>query len=169
MADPTGAFRSDNYLDSTGVAHVHSGTPTFKLKPSDEDVNNSITLQNDNDLFFSVAANEKWGFQFALFISDEGTGSGTSGFKFLVALPTGATGWFQYDSSATAAVFHEDITTTTSILAANTSYRTVLLLTGAFLNAGTAGTCQLQWAQISAVAENTRVHAGSWLLASKAA
>ncbi len=134
-------------------------------KPSNEDVVASTVLQNDNDLFFDVAANEKWLIELHLDVIGDATGN----IKFGWLVPSGMAGsWHGIWQSGN------------SLNALSTSlFKTFADVQGLGLSGNgtidlwvtssvdsTAGTFQFQWAQNVASGTST-VKAGSWLLARK--
>lgn len=151
----TGALRADS-----GVVSV-DGTVIRKVKSSDEIVNNSSTLQNDNDLFFSVGANEIWAVR--LFIRyNSGT---TPDIKFQFSLPSGATASMgsqpHYDNT--------NFTGASSVLVSGAGSTRSAIFQGYVETAGTAGTATLQWAQNTADPSDTTVFTYSYLIAEKIA
>jgi predicted secreted protein len=124
-------------------------TPTeFVVKTADESVTSSTTLQNDNHLFFAMAANEVWMVTGTYFLA---SASGTPGFKCGLAVPAGATAVWDTPTNwgapaggsigigLTAASTFSISVTTTGTNPITLKYRVV--------NGGTAGNFQLTWAQ----------------------
>lgn len=138
-------------------------------KTADETVNNSTVLQNDDHLFFSVAANEVWIVDSWLRV----VGSQTADVSFAWAVPAGATGSVYAIGEVQSGGSIDNIKSYTTITQpfsyqptatdANTGggvrFGAVLVV------GGTGGTMQLQWAQASAVVANTVVKANSALWA----
>lgn len=152
----TGALRADS-----GVVSV-DGTVIRKVKSSDEIVNNSSVLQNDDDLFFSVGANEIWAVRMYVKFSSPATPD----IKFQWSLPSGATGFVTgepyYDGNS--------FTGTSSFTFTGSSGTTRnLIFQGYIETAGTSGTAQFQWAQNTQDASDTTVFAYSYLIAEKLA
>ena len=138
--------------------------PTIVLKASDETVNNSNALQNDDDLLFAIGANEDWIFQFSIFYDS------TAYFKFAITVPAAGTfliwGVGQAYYSSGAFVYASAITASGTSRAvqgggAGTAKHTII--TGSVSNGANAGNVQLQWAQSTAEATDTKVLAGSSL------
>lgn len=132
--------------------------PVFKRKTSDETVNNSATLQNDDHLFLSVAASTTYELDGVLHYNS-GT---TPDFKFGWTVPTGLT--MKYTVQAVSGSFNgfsQDQTTIPAIDGQGVDVAAVL--TGIVIVSTTAGTLTLQWAQNTANASNTIVRAGSYL------
>jgi len=146
-------------LDTVGGGGGSSGI-VVKYKSANETVNNSATLQNDDDLFFSIGANETWTFRFVLF-ANSGT---TPDLKAAVSAPSGASCMYAA-IDAEAAVTTPQVTTcgtATAMLTGNGAYD-VYEVVGTVVNGATAGTVTLQWAQNTATAANTIVAAGSYM------
>lgn len=126
------------------------------VKQSTETVNNSDTLQNDNDFFVALEANKSYSFDMMLFL----VSGGTPDFKYAFTVPTGATirindiRWepdFPYDTLDG---------TVADVIPTNGNTQSVQV-TGHIDVAGTAGDVQMQWAQNFAEVSNTQLLAGS--------
>ncbi len=129
--------------------------PLFVRKAADETVNNSTTLQNDDELLLPVAANATYWLYLRLLVSS-GT---TPDFKMLFTFPTGLvmklhnllptpTVSVPYDQTTTAAM---------STTGADATFQ----VEGLVRVGSTAGTLQVQWAQNTLEASNTIVRADS--------
>lgn len=153
------------------VRRLTPGTGTYASaliaqarKTADESVNNSTTLQPDDELLLSVGANEVW--SVLVYLRYSGVGSGDD-LKLGWAVPTGASmqylalGYDSADALALQAV-------TNAVLGTVAGERRALLL-GHYLGGASAGTLQLQWSQNVATVGNTTVVAGSYLLAQRMA
>lgn len=137
-------------------------------KAADEAVNNSIVLQNDDELLFPMEASKTYSVKLQL-LAD---GVAASHIRFQPILPAGAEVYYysvyiavgNVDTQATK-VTGEAITN----LRANTTptIRTSGVFEFLVINGVNAGNFQLQWAQSSAVVGNTFVRAGSCLIATK--
>ena len=127
-------------------------------KPDDEIVNNSNILQNDDDLYFAVAANENWIFLLGLkHTVASGVGSGGTDIAFsipaagsIVRLPTA----FETNEVGVDATIEEDL------IVDGTYYYMNWYL---YIGAGNAGNVQLQWAQVDAHVSNNTLHEGSFI------
>jgi len=156
------------FLNGTGAFSVPAGGgPTIVRKTADETVNNSAVLQNDDHLFWTVAANEVWEFYMALKIT---TGA-TPAFKFLFTVPTGGAviGWSAGDIGVLTVVGSgltgRDLTASTPISGAKADVWLVFWCQ--YVGGANAGTVQLQWAQATANASDTIVRKNSFILAHK--
>jgi hypothetical protein len=144
----------------------HVGLKTVR-KTADETVNNSDVLQNDDELFFSVGANEVWMFfallkvyvdadndiKFAFTAPSDGAINVYSVGK-MVSLGAPLQAWV-----AAGAAFYE-------LTAADKTNASVFLY-GIYVGGAAAGNVQLQWAQNTASALDTKVLANSCLVAFK--
>jgi|GEM_PF-6699047 len=155
-----------NTIKSTGCQYTF---PRVVRKNANEIVNNSSTLQNDDELIFPVDANAEYAFEATIFY-DSGT---TPDAKFAVAVPTGSTLAVGQVGATTAAAGNSGSVSyaagTTSgtqpanVGGAGTGTRLVEILRGTVKTASTAGSIQLQWAQANADLSDTTVFAGSSL------
>jgi hypothetical protein len=132
--------------------------PLGKTKDANETVNNSTTLQNDNELFVTLATTAVYAVEMYLFIDS----STTADFKFDFTGPAGmdldgqvTTLW------STTTDIREYAVPTAPALPNNTSNQ--LTMTGRLYTTGTAGTLQLRWAQNTATVVDTIVYARSYL------
>ena len=125
------------------------------IKTSDETVNNSSTLQNDDTFTFSVAANKTYAITAFLRIST----NGTADFTCQWSLPASATAHAFAFSTAVGASgeFTEAAPPTLS------SVGNYLQITATIIVGATAGTAVLQWAQRVADPSDTKVLAYSWM------
>ena len=145
------------------------------VKTATESVTSSTTLQNDDELLLAVLANTTY-FVFGLLFYDGATAgdfkfawTGPSGYSFDYSAPVLATGTTSaiVDGGATntlnMSAFQE--TDIFSVGAAGAGNTIAITITGVLIIGGTAGTLQLQWAQVASSATATRVFAPSCLLA----
>lgn len=84
----TGASASTFWRGDGTWAAAGGGTSKFVVKGTDENVPSGTTLQNDNDLTFSVASGETWIFEFVLRVTN--INSATPDWKAAIL---GVTGW----------------------------------------------------------------------------
>ena len=153
-----------------------TGTSSYgmivKRKSADQSVANSTTLANDNDLAFSIAANEEWTADFFLSAGDSLGAAG--GIKVGVVTPSGAT-------LEANAILIAGVGVGTAQGRSTTSGGTLISVTpvGAsagyvrvsvwVLNGANAGSVTLQWAQAASNATATVLHKGSWMNAIRVA
>lgn len=152
--------------------HSHApptGIPIVKYKSADETVNNSSVLQDDDHLFFDIAANEVWLVEFMLVISSL---SATSDFKAALTKPVLASFYWKHDVAwagvaTTASPTILMMASADPIAVGSAALVWGLKLTAIVLAGAASFTLKLQWAQNTATAENTTVKKGSCLIAHK--
>lgn len=142
---------------------------TFVRKTADEVVNDSNTLQDDDALKFSIAASETWVAEFFVHFTTSLAGD----IKFAVTVPSGATirgavsqqtgtanqnpSYLGIDTSGQARIVLADAEGATALR--------MVHIPATVVNSTTAGDVQLQWAQNTADAVDTKVYTNSWLRA----
>lgn len=134
------------------------------VKDTDETVNSTTTLQNDDAITFSVAANEDWQFEGTLFVNS----AITPDFKLDFAGPSGATGYWGVTSWADGTVTanaHNQVGALSGSGQGLTSadWPIAIRFWGGIANGANAGSLTLQWAQNTSDAGNTTVLAGSYI------
>lgn len=150
----------------------HSGY-AFKRKTANETVTSSTAFQNDNDLFFSVGANEVWQVEVVLHIS---SASDVPDFKWDFDAPGGGdTAVLQVTRLIFAATTSQDVGIEGNIGISGLGAGVIggidspVVIKG-LINVGTlSGTVQLRWAQNTSNANGTTVKAGSYLRAIRVA
>jgi hypothetical protein len=162
-------FEGYNGTAWTSLGGSALGNPIInKVKLADEvqnsTVNATATLQPDDELFFSVGANETWTFRFML----QANSNVNPDFKFAVTAPTGATCKVSTaDHEAAVSVANLGCGVSTGLVTGNTT-NDLYEVVGTVTNGANAGTVQLQWAQNTANAANSTIYAGSSVLATRA-
>lgn len=139
--------------------------PLAVIKPGDQSLASSTTLQNDSALFVPVVASATY--LFDCYLDYEGGTLGSSDLKWTWAVPAGAAlrycaDWLSTGSTVQVGITHKD----TDVLAAGTGGAASLFsvrMTGSLVMGVTAGNLQLQWAQNTSNATATIVHAQSRL------
>jgi len=132
------------------------------VKSADETVNNSATLQDDDELLFTPAINKNYGFLLVLLVES----STTPDIKVAFTLPTGADGdWnaqkiWRTDTNVST----NNIETAVSMPTSGATTTTIHPIAGRIIMSSTAGSAQLQWAQNTANATDTKVLEGSYLV-----
>jgi hypothetical protein len=133
--------------------------PVTARKTVDETVNNSATLQNDDELFVAVEASLTYDFEAEIFYNS-GT---TPDFKFGWTFPAGLTMTYSvYAAGGAVFLGYSEIQTSVPVIDGQGA-AVAALLKGTVIVFSTAGTLQLQWAQNTANASNTVVAAGSYI------
>lgn len=139
-------------------------------KAADESVTSSTTLQDDNELTFTIAANEIWTYQIWLKIA---VGALAADGKYAITVPAGATkvdGILTLDVAATGGVGNLNaFGGGGGAFAVDNTFETNLLINGTVSNGATPGSVTLQWAQNASSATATTVKAGSFLVAHRVA
>jgi len=129
------------------------------VKKVDETVNNSETLQDDDELFMALDINAVYGF-YLMVIMNSGA---VPDFKYDFNVPSGAAGIKisgSWSSSGESVVrnFGSDITVTTD------AQNEIVNCTGRCTMGGTAGNLQMEWAQENQTVADTKVILGSYLV-----
>ena len=151
--------------------------PVFIRKPSNESVTSSITLQDDNDFAFAVAANSVYTLEsFIIYngVIDGGTGAGALKMQFTG--PAGAAmTWANYGANTSGGVTNYNVVAESLTAGApravptNAGTSMTCQPKGTLVTAGTSGTLQFRWAQGSSNATATVVQANSWMKLTKIA
>lgn len=129
-------------------------------KSADETVNNTIVLQNDDQLTFAIWANETWIWEILV----DYTSPVAQDIRFALTAPAGATCVYSamdFDEG-TAGVANTPCATAI-VMTTDSATDESALISFSVVNGGTAGSITLQWAQGVAAAVNTTVHNGSYL------
>lgn len=138
-------------------------------KTANETINNSATLQNDDELVFAAAANTTYAIK--LFVIYDAAQA--ADFQYTFTLPASATGYKSTTNTITTTttcsgtsgslVFNDITTTNNNVGAAGVGSTCTVMIDGTVIIAGTAGNVQFKWAQAVADASNATVQANSWL------
>lgn len=150
-----------NWVSLTSGGNGASQSVTV-AKTANEIVNNSNVLQDDDELYFSVGANETWAFRFVV-QANSGT---TPDLRFAVTAPSGATcrvGFIDPEGATSNGQYGCGVST--GVVPGNAAVD-MYEITGTIQNGATPGVVHLQWAQFTANASNTTIYAGSYLVAS---
>lgn len=128
----------------------------YAVKAADEAVNNSATLQNDNDLRFYGQAGKAYAVEILIDVDDTDV---DAGIDIALSMPSGATfrGNLASAADALAAWTGAEVT-----LAEADS---VVQINGIVKIGATAGDVRLQWAQTAATVGDTIVKANSYITA----
>lgn len=129
-------------------------------KTASETVNNTTTLQNDDELKWYVDASLSYSFEIHVFYFS-GT---TPDMKFAWTYPTGTTmawGGTYYDAAA-AVTTNGNFSQTTVLAVGGTGGDAHAALYGTVTVGTVAGLLQLQWAQNTLNASNTTVYLGTY-------
>lgn len=145
----------------------------FKRKASDESVTSSTALQNDDDLFFSIGANEVWVVDFTLYVI---SASATPKIDYQVTVPASGVVKTSQDNVVFAANAQSgDVDRFSGASASEPATYVASSGSGGFaqlvnfhvivVNSTNAGTVQLKWAQHVSNGTATIVQANSHMIA----
>lgn len=149
-------FLAGALVDAGDLAQgIAPGIPAYVFKGAAESVLNSITLQNDDTLSWTLLAGVRYEIEFLLAFK----GSATSDFKTAWSVPgdtvggkwalgpavVGSAGFVARDDTAMRSGFH-NVTTPITYTLASTASDTGARETG-WVESATGGTLVLQWAQ----------------------
>jgi len=145
-------------------AHAMAAEPTTFLittVPANQTITNSTTLVNVSGMVSAVLANTTYAVELG-FSCDIRTASDA---KFLLTLPTdGVLAWWARFNFGTGTIIAKDgVTGGPMVLIATTNGINHVNITGQIIIGDNAGNAQLQFAQNSAVAENTIMYEGGWM------
>lgn len=162
----TGNLSVTGDLSVTGI-----GQTRYVKKTADESVTSSTTLQNDDALVVSLAANAEY--ELTLYLAVNGSAAGDV--KTAWSMPASTTGQrFEFGPDTSSATSSAGTAVRASCLtdgfATEINYGTFATGQQSFImevlyitTAGTSGNAQLQWAQNASSATATTVEAGSYL------
>jgi hypothetical protein len=168
--------RQRGYIGGGIVLHNHAGPtsggnrlaafdiPVRIVKPALESLSNNITLQDDNDLFYSIAANEEIFMSFNLFM---GLTMTVTGVRFTLTGPAGATLIMAYKGAPSTSDYQQTDIFGVGMLfpPANFSKAGAFFTVGAWVkNGANPGVIHLQWAQHTSSASLLAMLAGSQLI-----
>lgn len=138
---------------------------TIVRKAADETVNNSATLQNDDDLVIAVGADDVW---FAIVHLYALSATTTPDLDYAFSVPSGGTirTGYSWANSGTPVSWGAGTTERTMALSTTAKYFMFYIL---YIGGGTAGNLQLQWAQKTATEEDTTMKADSFIIAQRLA
>ena len=166
-------------LDKTNLDHLETqydeAIKTVR-KTADETVNNSTVQQNDDELLFAVAANEVWVFDLYLLF----TSSLVADFQFGFTAPVGCTlhwgvigtgasvGYYTWGLNAVG-VNPTGLLIVTAVLPVAGGGADIMGVRSTIMviNGVNAGNIQLQWAQNTGEASDTKVLTNSCIIAHK--
>lgn len=162
------------------AAVLNAALPLIVVKPADETVSASTTMQDDADFFFPVDANSIYYVELMLWVTSGA--SNTPDIKTGWTLPASATATLaqlMYDSGATGATTisighrYQNTTPTTAqpagVLTSAVQPASSVWIRAVIRTGGTAGTAQFQWAQNTSDATGTVVKQDSVMKVYKAA
>lgn len=160
--------------DDITAGLLTSMLPVIKAKAVTEPLSASTTMQNDDELFASVAANATYSVMLHLFHDADTTGDINIGWSG----PTGATmNWGSVvahvnetsSGTVTAVSMQTRIISEVQSIGGGASTGTYSVVHGTLITSSTAGTLNFQWAQRVSSATATNVRAGSTLILHRSA
>ena len=145
-------------------------SPTMRIirKPSEEIVNNSVALQNDDHLFYALLAGEIVDFEFELYV----IGPDAADMKISIAAPAGASGhWGVQALTAAVTTISGDMMSQSTtvfggaglVIGTDDALSSLAIVKGTCVNGGTPGNLQLNWAQNTATVGDTKILTNSKL------
>lgn len=140
-----------------------AGNEVFIEKDTDEIVNNSNTLQNDDELTYTMAANTAYAVEGSIHYTSP---TANPDFKYTFITPSGATIYLTSESFTTSSNVETCVinsSATTCVFAGNVAPDWTITVHGVVQTAATTGALQFQWAQNSARSEDTTVKKNSWM------
>jgi len=150
---------------------LDSMLPDIVIKPANETVTSSTTLQNDDDLFVSVEANAQY--EMSLRLLHDSDNNAAADVKTGWTGPSGATMfWGGHGANVaetgtsgtiTAVNMETHLINETMTFGGGDSSGTYAIIGGVLTTSSTAGTLQLQWAQNTSNPIASTVRAGSVL------
>lgn len=173
----TDTLREMSWDGSTWV--LLGATELYVRKTVNETVNNSSTVQADDELFLALAINAVYLFSCMVRVDSADAGSpDTTDVKLQFTGPTGATGFWSPQaphSSSTDTIFSSNISINKFNLGGSADAMTTggfvvgYLIRGIIIMGSTAGNLTLNWAQTTAHSLNTRMLFDSFLRAERVA
>ena len=168
----TGSFLQWN--STTKRFQCSSNAPWVIEKNSDESVISSTNLQNDDELYFSMAANKAYMVDIMLLVRNSNSGSDTAGgFKLSTSMPAGANRRLNIStmngsgSTSETNCFFNDSTTAgqdvCTAVAAGSTFDALVTIRGIVQTSSTAGNFQLTWAQATSADNKTTIRKNSTL------
>jgi len=167
----------DGKVTATSVS-ISGYTNKVVLKTVTETVNNSAVQQNDDALFFALAAGESWVFQMVLFYINPAAGAADN-LDIAITIPAAAAMRWGVTALATGlgAASYAGSSQFKTVGASGTELQLgtvqsdtlygMATIYGSVANGANAGNLQLTWAQNAANATDTQIIAGSYLVANK--
>lgn len=149
-------------LSLSGTTLSALGLTTIITKSADETVSGTSTLQDDDELFFSLDANSTYSITFEAIISRANTTSGTI-WTIQWTVPSGAVG--SYNSTGSSVV----LATASGIspnFAATSTGPLFITINAAVKTSSTSGTMQLKWG-LGGGTESRTLNKGSRLIVRK--
>jgi len=129
------------------------------VKPADETVNNSDTLQDDDDLLFAASASKTYGMLVFYFVIS----TTAADFKYGLSIPTGATA-DRSDGTWSSIILMATQDFETSQNVATGTALGLVCISARIIMGTTAGNVVNQWAQQAATVADTLAKQGSYMV-----
>ena len=133
------------------------------VKPADETVTSSTTLQNDDDFVFALEANTEYVINGGVFATST---SAQPDVKIGFTVPSGATmdiGYLAQGGNTRSAELLETSGGASGQIDIPANVNTIIQPFGSVVTGGTAGNLTFQWAQFSSNATATKIKQGSFM------
>ncbi len=151
-----------NYKNVANYKPNSSGNTFARVvKKVTEGVTSSTTMQDDDELFVTLAVSKTYCWEATLFCRSI---SATGELKYAFTLPTGAIGDMSDDIIRSDSIFTTEDIVTVVPLVLPTNIMRVLHLKGRVIMSTTNGKLQLQWAQNASDANASQIEQGSSLI-----
>lgn len=145
-------------------AATSAGAWTVVTKASTQSMQSQTSLQNDNELLFSMNANKTYQFALVALTSTPASADFKFGFSG-PASPTQVSVGHVYKADGFSGNSGKTAYETTGVAGLHSSVTEgVVLMWGMIENGGNAGNFQFTWCQNSSQASNTSVLKGSWIM-----
>ena len=172
-ADPTGVVTSGGFMKAKVVQNALVNNESLAMvclarKTVTESVNSNTTPQNDDDLFFSIAAAELWYLRFVFRVS--AGGAVDVDIKIQFDAPVGTSLNIEgggLNSAGSLAIQRWPDTTTTQTYNVTTTTATAWVASGLVYTTSAGGTFRVKWAQGNSSATATNMLLGSCIMGTK--
>lgn len=147
------------------------GAFQFISKTADETINNITTLQNDDELYFTMKAGKMYIFEFRLLVSN--ANSATPDWKSSISNSTYSSAYAQISGSEGGGTVFPQMSTTdfttpgalnNTAVSADANYDFNVWIQGIITDNGSGGTVKLFWAAFTTGAINLTVKKGSYVI-----
>lgn len=155
-------------VDGSQLTNITENIHLFAIKSASETVNNSTTLQDDDHLKLTLAANTTYNVTLCIMI--EAASSNIPDFKFTFSGPALSTASFAYHGSEAAGSFFggsQMVYGEVDVVNVNTGTTASMTLFGVVITAGSGGDFTFRWAQNSVHASDVYIRRNGYLRADK--
>jgi len=155
-------------IEGTPVGGDTAPSESTVIKSADETVTSSTTLQNDNELTFTLNANTEYVLTGGIFATST---SGTPDIKIAYTVPTGATmdiAYIAQGGTNRSAELLETSGTASNRIVIPANGTTIIQPFGSIVTGANTGTLTLQWSQFVSNATASKVKQGSFISVTEA-